>query len=156
MRGDQLQLPSDVATVTAAPHSVPLPSGSYVHNGGNGNDIARVWLTPADFAALCSCLSTSDTALTISYSGSVVTAFSFAPVEAPLRTMSLAIAALEQRVNGLDPESLRADIAAIREGIDELLRRLPNLRHSDVVPRSDDNGDDEPLPLVSPSSKRAG
>ncbi len=156
MHGDLLQLSSELGTVTAAPHSVPLPSGSYVHGGGQGHDVARVWLTPADFAALCSCVSHQDTVLTISQSGTVVTAFSFAPVQAPLHVMAQAISALERRVNQLDPEALRADIAALRDSVDELLRRLPNLRNSDIAPRPDANGGDEPIPLVPPSSKRAG
>src|SRR5579871_1279638 len=61
MRGDSLQQPSELGTVTASPHAPPLPSGSYVHNGGGGLDIARVWLTPTDFAALCTCLASHET-----------------------------------------------------------------------------------------------
>jgi hypothetical protein len=155
MRGEQLQRPSDLGTVTAAPHAVPLPSGSYVHNGGSGLDIARVWLTAADFAALCECLASHSTELTISRSGSVVTSFSFAPVQAPLQSMAHTLRALERRMNELDPESLRAEVTAIRGALEELLRRLPEPRHSDRVLRHDDD-DDEPVPLVSSSSKKAG
>ncbi|HVW27713.1 MAG TPA: hypothetical protein VHC69_20250 [Polyangiaceae bacterium] len=155
MRGDPVQRPSDLGTVTASPHEAPLPSGSYVHNGGEGLDVARVWLTPTDFAALCACLATCETELTLSRSGSVVTSFSFAPVQAPLQSMSHALRALERRMNQLDPESLRAEITAIRGVLDELLRRLPEPRYSDRIRRHDDE-DDEPMLLVSPSSKRVG
>lgn len=167
MRGDPLQRPSDLGTVTASPHDAPLPSGSYVHNGGDGLDVARVWLTPTDFVALCACLASNETELTLSRSGSVVTAFSFAPVQAPLQSMSHALRALERRMNQLDPESLRAEITAIRGTLEELLRRFPEPRHSGPVRRNDqgdggderderDEDDDEPMPLVSPSSRRIG
>jgi hypothetical protein len=156
MHGDLLQLASELGTVTAAPHAVPLPSGSYVHGGAQGHDVARVWLTPADFAALCSCVSSHDTVLTISRSGTVVTAFSFAPVQAPLHVMSQAIAGLQRRMDQLDPEALRADIAALRDSVDELVRRLPRLRNSEVAPRANAHGGDEPIALAPPSSKRAG
>ena len=154
MSGDPVQRPSDLGTVTASPHEAPLPSGSYVHNGGNGLDVARVWLTPTDFAALCACLATYETELTLSRSGSVVTSFSFAPVQAPLQSMSHALRALERRMNQLDPESLRAEITAIRGTLEEILRRFPEPRYSDRIRRHDD--EDEPMPLVSPSSKRVG
>ena len=154
MRGDSLQRPSELGTVTASPHAPPLPSGSYVHNGGSGLDIARVWLIPSDFAALCTCLTSHETELTIAHSGSVVTSFSFAPVQAPLQSMSHALRALERRMNELDPESLRAEMIGIRAALEELLRRLPEPRHSDRVLRHDD--EDEALPLVSSSSKKAG
>ncbi len=155
MRGDSLQRPSELGTVTASPHAAPLPSGSYVHNGGGGLDIARVWLVPSDFAALCACLASHETELTIAHSGSVVTSFSFAPVQAPLQSMSHALRALERRMNELDPESLRAEMIAIRGALEELLRRFPEPRHSDRVLRHDDE-EDEPVPLVASSSKRAG
>jgi hypothetical protein len=154
MRGDSLQRPSELGTVTASPHAPPLPSGSYVHNGGGGLDIARVWLTPTDFAELCACLANHETDLTIAHSGSVVTSFSFAPVQAPLQSMAHALRALERRMNELDPESLRAEMIAIRGVLEELLRRLPEPRFSDRVLRHDD--DDEPVPLVSSSSKKVG
>ena len=154
MRGDQVQRPSAVGTVTVAPHTLPLPSGSYVDNGGGGHDIARVWLTPADFAALCSCLSMNETEITLSHNGSVVTAFSFAPVAAPLQNMAETLKALERRMSALEASELRADIAAIREGVEELLRRLPELRYADVGPRGHDS-DREPGSRPS-SSKKAG
>jgi hypothetical protein len=153
MRGDSLQQRSELGTVTASPHAVPLPSGSYVHNGGDGLDIARVWLTAADFAALCACLESHETELTIAHSGSVVTSFSFAPVQAPLQSMAYTLRALERRMNELDPESLRAEVIAIRGALEELLRRFPEPRHSDRVARHDD---EEPVPLVASSSKKAG
>ncbi|HEX4338489.1 MAG TPA: hypothetical protein VH062_21435 [Polyangiaceae bacterium] len=156
MRGDQAELPSALGSVTAAPHPLPLPSGSYADGGGQGNDIARVWLTPADFAALCSCVGNADTALTISHSGSVVTGFTFNPVESPMKAMSRTLEALERRMNELEPESIRAELVALREGMDELLRRMPSPRHSGFVERDGrDDDQDEPVPLVSPSSKRA-
>ena len=154
MRGDQVQQPSALGTVTAAPHALPLPSGSYVDNGGNAHDIARVWLTPGDFAALCSCLSMNETEITLAHNGSVVTAFSFAPVAAPLKNIAETLKALERRMSALEVSELRADITAIREGVEELLRRLPHFRHSDVIPRAHDS-DREPGSQPS-SSKRAG
>jgi hypothetical protein len=154
MRGDQVQRPSPLGMVTAARHNLPLPSGSYVDHGGNGHDIARVWLTPADFAALCSCLSMQGTELTLAHSGSVVSAFSFTPAVGPMQSMADTLKALERRINALDPDSLRADIAAIREGVEELLRRLPQLRYSDVAPRGDHDHDLE-MPRL-PSSKNVG
>jgi hypothetical protein len=155
MRGDQVQQPSAVGTITVAPHTLPLPSGSYVDNGGEGRDIARVWLTPADFAALCSCLSMNETEISLAHNGSVVTAFSFTPVAAPLQSMAQTLKALERRMNALEVDALRADVAAIREGVEELLRRLPELRHSDVVPRAPREGERESSTRV-PSSKKAG
>jgi hypothetical protein len=155
MRGDQIQRPSVLGTVTIAPHALPLPSGSYVDNGGDGHDIARVWLTAADFAALCSCLSTNETELTLAHNGSVVTAFSFAPVAAPLQSMAHTLKALEQRMGALEASELRADVAAIRQGVEELLRRLPELRYSDIGPRGGHESDREPGSRPS-SSKKAG
>jgi hypothetical protein len=155
MRGDQVQRPSAVGTITVAPHSVPLPSGSYVDNGGDGHDIARVWLTPADFAALCSCLSMNETEITLAHNGSVVTSFSFAPVAAPLQSMAETLKALDRRMNALEADALRADVIAIREGVEELLRRLPDLRHSDVAPRGAHEGNRESSTRV-PSSKKVG
>ena len=157
MRGDLVQRPSELGTVTAAPHVLPLPSGSYVENGGNGHDIARVWLTPADFAALCSCLASNETELSLARNGSVITAFSFAPVQAPLQNLSQAVRALERRMALMDPDAVRAEIASVRELLEEVLRRLPEPRRSDVVRRRDhDDDEDEPLSLVPPTSKRAG
>lgn len=156
MQGDSLQRPSELGTVTASPHAPPLPSGSYVHNGGGGLDIARVWLVPSDFTELCACLASHETELTIAHSGSVVTSFTFAPVQAPLQSMAHTLRALERRMNELDPESLRAEMIGIRGALEELLRRLPEPRHSDRVLRHDDEEEDEAVPLVSSSSKKAG
>jgi hypothetical protein len=157
MHGDQEQQPSALGAVTAEPHALPLPSGSYDDKRGGGQDTARVWLIPADFAALCACMKDGDTALTLAHNGSVVTSFSFVKVDSPLHSMARSLEALEHRVNALEPGALHADLTAIREGVEELLRRLPEIRHSDVVPRGDfrEFDDAEPvMPLIPRSAKK--